>query len=935
MRLLKILGITLAVVVALGLAAVLAVNLLPGEYYKEPIASVVKAATGRDLVIDGDVDVKLGSSFKFAASDVSLSHAEWGSRPEMFSSQRIEGEVALAPLIRRVLDVRLVLESPDLLLETDPDGRGNWEMGAGQPETEPQDETPADGGTALLRPFLRELRFEQVEVEYLDASTGRQHQAEFERILLSSQGERVSVELKGRLDGRELSLSGGIDESAIGAADQPAGFTLTGNLGDIGLQARGMLDAISAAANVDLNLEAKVPSLAALAKFAGRDMPDQGPLDLALRISGGDGDYRADDIKVNLGAEMLTAAVEGTIADLVEMSGIELDIAMDTARLPDVVQQIGIEMPIALPSTVNAEAKLSGSLEALAMPDYRVGIQDEGVKAAATGQVADLRALVGLIADVSIETRSLAALSKYANTELPDSGPVALTGKLSSPDGLEAPTDVSANIKGDGVNADIAGSIADVLAAEGVVLALNVEGDSLQQVASLAGQDLRSREPMHLKGDLSLREGTYKVDKLLFKSGDSEITGAAQLTPPATEGGPVNIRGKLDLGKLDVDQLRDRETEGAETPPGAVQGAPAADAQTDASNATDKSADAGAGKPAKVFPSDPLPIETLRGIDAVVELTADEIGTQEVLLQDVVARLVIQNGILTVKPVNAAVGDGSFEAGLVMDASRSPATLSVDIDMDDGTSRYYGGTYRLKVDLDGAGNSIAQLMAGLDGQVIVDVRDMEMKKSLMTDLGRGLLDTMTPSGEEEEDTKLICAIVRFDVNDGIADAEDKVVAQLTKVTWFGGGQINLKTEAIDMGAQSKARTGLGISTAGLASLVHVGGTLASPTILPDPEGVAKKYGQYYLTVLTGGVFGVLKGMWDKAEANSDVCAKVLEKGEEERARGVKTGAATGGDGAPTAEAAPPSAPSAADARTGPEAKQEEGSQLDLLDTTDR
>lgn len=945
MRFLKILGITVAVIVALVLAAALVVNLIPGEQYKETIASVVKAATGRDLVIDGDVDVALGSSFKFAASDVSFAHAEWGSRPEMFSSQRIEGEVALAPLIKGLLDVRLVLESPDLLLETDADGRGNWEMGAEQQEAAPQDEAPADGGTALLRPFIRELRFEQVKVAYVGALTGRQHHAEFDRILLMSQGERVSVEIKGRVDGHELNLTGGIDKSAIGAADQPTGFSLTGNLGDIGLQARGMLDAISAAANVDLRLEAKVPSLAALTTFAGRDLPDQGPLDVALHIIGADGDYRADDINVKLGAEMLTAAVEGTIADLAEMSGIELDVAMDTARLPDVVQQVGIEVPVALPSALNAEAKLSGSLEALAVPGYKVGIQDEGVEASATGQVADLLALKGLMADVSMQTSSLAALSKYANTELPDSGPVVLTGKLSSPGGLDAPSDVSANIKGDGVNADIVGSIADLLAAEGVLLALNVEGDSLQQVASLAGQDLSSREPMRLKGDLSVSGGTYKVDKLLFKSGDSEITGAAEFTPPAKEGGAVNIRGKLHLGTLDLDQLTDREMQGAETSPGAVQEAPAAGTQTGGPGETDESADAGVdmpamdkkgeGKPAKVFPSDPLPIETLRGIDADMEITADEIGTIEVLLQDVVARLVIQNGILRVEPVNATVGDGPFEASLVMDASRSPATLSVHVDMDDGTSRYYGGTYDLKVDLDGAGDSIAQLMAGLDGQVIVDVRDMKMEKSVMTDLGRGLLDTMTPSGEEEEETKLICAIVRFDVKDGIADAEDKVVAQLTKVTWFGGGQINLKTEAIDMGAQSKARTGLGISNTGLASLVHVGGTLASPTILPDPEGVAKKYGEYYLTVMTGGVFGLVKGMWDKTEANSDVCAKVLEKGEEERTRDLKTGGATGGDGAQTVDAAPQSVPPPEEARSGPDTEQEKGSQTDLLDTTDR
>jgi uncharacterized protein involved in outer membrane biogenesis len=960
MRFLKFLGISFTVIVALVLAAVVIINLIPGEYFKGTVSSVVKAATGRDLVIGGDVDVELGSSFKFTASDVRFAHAEWGSRPEMFSSQRIEGELALAPLIKGLLDVRLVLISPDLLLETDPDGRGNWEMGAEQQEAVSRDEAPADSGSALLRPFIRELRLEQVKVAYLGAATGRQHHADFDTILLRSQGDSVSVQLNGRFDEHELTLTGGVDEGVIGGADQPAGFTLSGRLGDIRLQARGMLDAISTAANVDLVLEAKVPSLAALTPFVGSDLPDQGPLDASLRISGASGDYRADDIKVNLGAEMLTAAAEGVIADLAGLSGIELDLVMDTAQLPDVAQQIGIEVPVALPAAVNAEAKLSGSLDALALPSYQVGIQDEGVKAAVKGEVRDLLALKGLMADLSLDTTSLAALSKFANTELPDSGPVALTGKLSSPEGLDSPSDVSVNMKGDGVNAGAVGSIADLLAAEGISLALKVEGDSLQQVARLAGQDLPNEEPMQLEGDLSASAGTYKVDKLLFKSGDNEVSGAAQLTPPATEGGSVRIRGNLHLATLDLDALSGRgshaaETQSAEAPPAAAgtapgtrQASPAGDAGGGPSGepeGTEVFVDADAGTPAadepaakkaaKVFPSEPLPVETLRAIDADMEITADEIATRELVLKGVVARLVVQEGVLRVEPVTATVGDGPFEAGLVMDASRSPATLSVDIDMDNGTSRYYGGRYNLKVDLDGAGDSIAKIMAGLDGQVIFDIRDMDMEKSLMTDLGRGLLDTMSPFDKEQGKTKLVCAIARFDIQDGIADAEDKIVAQLSKVTWFGGGQINLKTEAIDLGAQSKARTGLGISNTGLASLLHVGGTLASPTVLPDPEGVAKKYGQYYLTVMTGGIFALVKGMWDKAEANSDVCAEVLEMGEKERTGGRSKGGETDAGGATAAEAAPASAPPVKDAGSAPGAGQETGSQPDLLDTTDR
>ena len=246
------------------------------------------------------------------------------------------------------------------------------------------------------------------------------------------------------------------------------------------------------------------------------------------------------------------------------------------------------------------------------------------------------------------------------------------------------------------------------------------------------------------------------------------------------------------------------------------------------------------------------------------------------------AELVLTNGMLRVEPVTAAVGNGTFDASLALDASGPPAALSVDVNMDDGTFRLFGGRYDLKMDVDATGDSVAQLMAGLDGQVIVDMRELELQKSFMTKFGRSLLDTMNPFDKQSDKSELVCAIVRFDITDGMADANDKIVAQMTDVTWFGGGNINLKTETINVGAQSKPRKGLGINIGGLAGLVHVGGTLANPKIIPDPVGVATTYGHRYLAVATGGLWLLVKGLWDRSQANSDVCAKILEIGEKEK-----------------------------------------------------
>jgi len=878
----KIFGITLAVLFGLLVLVVAAINIVPGNQYKGLISTLVEAASGRELVI-GDLDVELGSRLRVAASDVTL---------QMFSGRLIEGEVPLQPLLSGILDVRLVLEAPDLLLERDADGRGNWQLGASQPEEAAESDLSDQSGGIPLRPLLREVRLEQARLAFVETPADQRHEAEFETVLIRSQGDEVQVKLEGRLDEHKLALAGGLSESAVTDASAPAEFTLTGKLGDIGLSVRGKLDAISATARADLLLEADVPSLAALSVLAGRDLPDQGPLKASLRLSGAEGRYGARDIKLDLGAELLKAVVEGTVADLAGMSGIDLVVSAKTDRLTELVQQLGLESPGELPPGLDAEGKVQGSLKELALGDYRVRLRDQGVEVSVKGQVENVTVPTGIKADVVLEAQSLTALSKYAATELPDSGPVQISGTLTSPNGLDAASQISVVLSADGVAAKAGGSVENLLTAQGISLTVDVAGESLEQVGKLVGQDLARKEPLDVKTQLHLGGTTYKAEKLSVRLGKNEVSGDLAFTRSARQGEPARLEGQLHLGKLDLEALAGTgETRPA--PPDATAGA-VGDRGTEA---TAKAATDGNGKKTnKVFPSDPLPLEVLRSLDMDLDITADELGTETLLLDNLIAKLTLNKGVLKLAPVNARVGEGTFKANSVLDASKSPATLAMVVDLGGGTSRHFGGRYSLDADLDASGDSVAQMMAGLDGQLILDVRDMELDKSFMTNFGQGLLNTIDPFDKEAGKTRLVCAIVRFDIAEGIADADDKMVAQLTNVTWFGGGRINLKTEAVDFGAQSKARSGLGVANLGtLPSLVHIGGTLADPKVVPNPKGMAKTYGQAYLTVATGGLYWLIKGLWDKQQADSDVCAEMLAKRETEK--GTPTGAEVESDAA--------------------------------------
>jgi AsmA protein len=127
---------------AVGLAVFIAT--FDAESQKPRIQAAVQSATGRALTLDGPIGVKFALVPTLTLQDVALANAPGGSRPQMATARRIEVELALLPLLSRQVEVRrLVLQQPDILLETDASGQPNWVFApAGSPPAAPQ--APAD-----------------------------------------------------------------------------------------------------------------------------------------------------------------------------------------------------------------------------------------------------------------------------------------------------------------------------------------------------------------------------------------------------------------------------------------------------------------------------------------------------------------------------------------------------------------------------------------------------------------------------------------------------------------------------------------------------------------------------------------------------------------------------------------------------------------------
>jgi AsmA protein len=143
--------IVVAVVVVLIIAAAVILPLFidPNDY-RDEVAAMVKKRTGRDLAIEGDLELSVFPWLGIETGAVSLSNPPgFGDKP-MAQIARAAVHVKLLPLLSKKIEVDTVtLHGLKLDLITDAAGRTNWaDLGGGEKAAAPAPERPAKPGDA-------------------------------------------------------------------------------------------------------------------------------------------------------------------------------------------------------------------------------------------------------------------------------------------------------------------------------------------------------------------------------------------------------------------------------------------------------------------------------------------------------------------------------------------------------------------------------------------------------------------------------------------------------------------------------------------------------------------------------------------------------------------------------------------------------------------
>jgi uncharacterized protein involved in outer membrane biogenesis len=317
MRWKRIVGIAAVLFIAMIVAAYVILSTYDYNKFKPRIAKVVEDATGRKLTLAGDIDLEVGLSPTLVVEDVSFQNATWGSRPELAKLKRFEIQIALLPLIlKRIAVKKILLVSPDILVETDSSGKSNLDFETEEGESqEPEDKKSVRfPRVRLLQVLIRNSR-----ITYKDGRSTKTYVLTGQTLRSTSKDydSPLRVEFKGACNDIPLEFEGTLGPIHA-LADSKQSWPL-----DLTIKAAGTIVSVEGSIKDVMNLKdmtvavhvegRSIPEVARLLPMS--DVPDLGPFKIGLGLSDvAPKTYKISNLKVAFGDSDLKGSAELSLA---------------------------------------------------------------------------------------------------------------------------------------------------------------------------------------------------------------------------------------------------------------------------------------------------------------------------------------------------------------------------------------------------------------------------------------------------------------------------------------------------------------------------------------------------------------------------------------------------------------------------------------------
>ncbi|MXN75297.1 AsmA family protein [Burkholderia sp. 4701] len=407
-------------------------------------------------------------------------------------------------------------------------------------------------------------------------------------------------------------------------------------------------------------------------------------------------------------------------------------------------------------------------------------------------------------------------------------GRVAGSGKIGNVLGLQGggaqrPFPVQASLRFGDTTLALVGTVTDPAHLAAVDLRLWLAGTSMAHLYEVTGITLPETPPYatdgRLIGQFRQSGNVFKYEDFTGRVGGSDLTGT--LVYVSREPRPL-LSGTLVSRVLRFADL-----------------APLVGADTNASKAR-------RGAPATQPANKSLPVETFRTerwkkMDADVRFTGQRIIKSPSLpITGLTTHVVMQDGVLTLNPLNFGVAGGTLASNVYLDGRGAPLKGRFTLQARHLKLKQLFPTFSVmqtalgEVNGDAAlsatGNSPAALAATSNGEVKTLVTDGTVSLLLMEAAGLNVANVVYEKLFGDRDVKIHCAVADFVVTDGVLDS--RVFALDTEDAVIGmNGTVNLRDETMNLTIRPHTK---GFRVVSLRSPLYVTGSFKQPHVGVKP-----------------------------------------------------------------------------------------------------
>jgi uncharacterized protein involved in outer membrane biogenesis len=388
----------------------------------------------------------------------------------------------------------------------------------------------------------------------------------------------------------------------------------------------------------------------------------------------------------------------------------------------------------------------------------------------------------------------------------------------------EEPYPLQINLDVGKVKAKIHGNLTEPLAMKGEDVALEIQGDDMANLFPLIRLVFPATPPYALKGHLQHEGKVWSFSNFSGRVGGSDLSGTIRVdTAPKR---PV-MKADLISTMLDFKDLA-----------GFIGGKPVADKAAAASDQTQKAA--AAEKDAdRLFPDQRYDLDRLHAMDADVRLRAKRILAPNLPIDDLNAKLSLNDGVLKFEPTVFGVANGRVEIYSTFDASQKPSKVTIDARLHRlDLKRFVKSAFAQKtigpiggrIALTGSGQSFRELMATASGSTFVMMSGGEISELLVRLAGLNVARALGVLARGDKPIPIRCALLDLQGKDGQMGVQT-LVFDTDKSVIVGEGNIDLRDEKLDIMLTPVPKD---FSPFSLRSFIRVNGRLKNISVFPDP-----------------------------------------------------------------------------------------------------